>query len=368
MRVTLIIYAITAGGAERVMSIMANYWANTKWQVTLLSFDDGKTAPFYELDSRIVQVPLNIAGTSSSLIDAIIGNYQRVRALRSAIIDSQPDVIISFTPVTNILTLLAARSIKAPVVVGEHNYPPLDPIGKIWDWLRWKIYPQADRIVPITQRILDCFPDNLKSKSLVIPNPVLAANSESNSTLTLLKKPSLIAMGRFAEQKGFDLLLPAFAKLAEAYPDWNLTILGDGDLRPELETLRDRLGLQERVSLPGRVKNPYDFLKQADIFVMPSRHEGFPMSLCEAMACGLAVISTDCPSGPAEIIQEGVDGLLVPTEDVSALADAMERLISNEEERKSLAESSLAITQRFGLEKIMGIWETLIAQLTKKFI
>jgi GalNAc-alpha-(1->4)-GalNAc-alpha-(1->3)-diNAcBac-PP-undecaprenol alpha-1,4-N-acetyl-D-galactosaminyltransferase len=366
MRVTLIIYAMAAGGAERVMSIMANYWANTKWQVTLLSFDDGQTAPFYELDSRIVQVPLNIAGTSSSLIDAVVGNYRRVKALRAAIVDSRPDIIISFTPAINILTLLAARSLKAPIIVGEQNYPPLDPIGKIWDWLRWKIYPQADRIVSVTQKISDCFPDNLKSKSIVIPNLVLTPNSESTSTLTLLKKPSLIAMGRFAEQKGFDLLLPAFAKLAETYPDWNLTILGDGDLRPELENLRDRLGLQERVNLPGKVKNPYDFLKQADIFVMPSRYEGFPMALCEAMACGLPVISTDCPSGPAEIIQEGIDGLLVPTEDISALADAMERLISNEEERQTLAANSLEITKRFGLEKVMNMWETLIAQLTKK--
>jgi glycosyltransferase involved in cell wall biosynthesis len=147
-----------------------------------------------------------------------------------------------------------------------------------------------------------------------------------------------------------------------------LTILGEGELRTELESLRNSLGLSERVHLPGVVKNPYEVLLQADIFVMSSRFEGFGNVLIEAMACGVPVISTDCPSGPNEIIRDGVDGILVPNQDVDALAAAMDRLMSDEKERKRLSVGGIEAVERFSLEKIMGMWEKLLAQVVEERI
>lgn len=368
MRLTLIISSLSSGGAERVMSTMANYWATKGWEITLLTFVDSTTPPFYELDSRICHIPLGVAGESPNPIIAIWNNLKRIRTLRAAIGNSKPDAVISFMDTTNAIALLATRGLNVPVVVSERNDPARRRIGRIWEQVRQWTYPFADRIVVQTKRAQNYFSSNLQARACIIPNPVLLPPKEKERLDKLLGKRSLIAMGRFERQKGFDLLLQAFAKLKDLYPEWTLTILGEGTLRSDLESLCNQLGLIDRVHFPGRVKNPYKFLKQADLFVMSSRWEGFPNALCEAMACGLPVISTDCSSGPREIIRDGVDGILVPNEDVLELTAAMERLMSDEEERKRLAACAPEVTERFSLEKIMGMWEVVLKEVVVRCI
>ncbi|MEG3934344.1 glycosyltransferase family 4 protein [Microcoleus sp. T3_B1] len=366
MRCTLIIYSLTSGGAERVISNMANYWAAKGWEINLLTFDDDKKKPFYDLDSQISHIPLDIAGQSPNPIIGIWNNLTRIQPLRTAIIRSKPNVVISFMNQTNEIVLLATRWLNVPVVVSERNDPASQTTGKIWVKLRQWTYPFANRIVVQTKRAGDYFSSKLQERICVIPNPVLLPPDEKKISDKLLSDRSLIGIGRLEHQKGFDLLLEAMAKLKDGYPEWTLTILGEGELRPQLESLRNELGLGDRVHLLGRVTNPHEFLKQGDIFIMSSRFEGFPNALCEAMACGLPVISTDCPNGPREIIRDGVDGILVPNEDVSALAAAMERLMSDEKERQRLGDRAKEVTEKFGLEKVMLIWESLIHEVIKE--
>ena len=173
-------------------------------------------------------------------------------------------------------------------------------------------------------------------------------------------------MGRLTEQKGFDLLLTAFAKIALNHPNWQLLILGDGELRQQLEAQKDDLGLTNQVFFLGRVHNPFAILKHAKIFVMSSRFEGFPMAHGEAMTCGLPVIATDCPSGPGELIRDGIDGILVPNQDVKQLAIVMDNLMSDTIKRQYLAANTGAIIERFGLAKIMQDWENLITEVLAK--
>jgi GalNAc-alpha-(1->4)-GalNAc-alpha-(1->3)-diNAcBac-PP-undecaprenol alpha-1,4-N-acetyl-D-galactosaminyltransferase len=366
MRCTLIIHSLTSGGAERVISMMANYWANKGWQISLLTFDDGTEPPFYDLDSQISHIPLGIAGYSPNPIVGIWNNLTRIQELRTAIIKSKPNVVISFMHQANEIVLLATRWLSIPVIVSERNDPTSQTTGKIWKQLRQWTYPLANRIVVQTKRAGDYFSSKLQERIIIIPNPVLLPPDAKELSDRLLGERSLIAMGRLVPQKGFDLLLEAMAKLKDRYPKWTLTILGEGGLRSQLESLCNKLGLGDRVHLLGRVKNPYEFLKQADIFIMSSRFEGFPNALCEAMACGLPVISTDCPNGPGEIIRDGVDGILVPNEDISALATAMERLMYDETERRSLGDRAKEVIERFGLEKVMSIWESLINEVIKE--
>jgi glycosyltransferase involved in cell wall biosynthesis len=361
LRVTFVITNLDSGGAERVISIMANHWAQAGWPVTLLTFDEASAPPFYDLDSRIRLVPLGIYRASSNPAAAVASNLKRIKALRRAIRDSEPDVVISFLTFVNSLVLLATRGLGVPVVVSERNEPQMDPIGPAWKWLRRCTYSFATRLVTQTERGRESFPPAIQARTTVIPNPVPRFQPVDRATPSFtLARPALVSMGSFHPKKGFDLLLRAFARLKDRHPDWMLTIIGDGPLRTQIESLRDALGLKDRVHLPGRVKTPNHVLMQADLFVLSSRWEGWPMALAEAMACGLPVIATDCRTGPREMIHHGVDGLLVPPEDVDALEDAMDSLMADESKRKQLASRAVEVAERFEPHKVMGMWEELL--------
>lgn len=366
MRLALVIHSLTAGGAERVMTIMANYWADKNWNITLLTMDDGSVPPFYELDPRIKHIPLGLARNSTNFVSATWYNFRRIAILRKAIAQLAPHAVISFLDTTNVLTLLSTWSLNIPVIVDEQNHPAMYSIGRSWEKLRQLTYPRASRVVAVTARALSYFSSEIQARGDVIPNPAIAVNLDEESLMPELEKPFLIAIGRLEQQKGFDLLLHAFAQVAPDYPEWKLIILGEGSLRAELEFLAAQLELVERVDLRGVVKNPHGFLQQAEFFVMSSRYEGFPNALCEAMACGLPVISTDCLSGPREIIRDNIDGILVPTEDKQALATAIKRLMSDAVERQRLALRASEVTQRFSLEKVMQMWENLLEQVVAK--
>lgn len=256
-----------------------------------------------------------------------------------------------------------------PVIVSERNYPAGEPVKLAWDRMRRLAYRYVDRLVVQTERSKECFSPRVQAKTAVIPNPVSPENSEeANLQEVTLGRPSIVAMGSFYPKKGFDLLLKAFALIGERHPHWSVTILGDGPLRPSLESLRDELGLQERVHLPGRVKTTNQVLAQADLFVMPSRWEGWSMALTEAMSCGVAVIATDCYCGPRELICDGVDGVLVPPENVEALAAAMDELMSNEQERNHLACRAVEVRERLSLDKVMGMWEEMLREVVPNAI
>jgi GalNAc-alpha-(1->4)-GalNAc-alpha-(1->3)-diNAcBac-PP-undecaprenol alpha-1,4-N-acetyl-D-galactosaminyltransferase len=356
MRITLVISDLQCGGAQRVMSIMANYWAAKPWDVTLLTLERS-TEAFYELDRRIKFIQLNLSGDSVGLRARLQNNLRRIRVLRRAIRDSDPEAVISFMNTMNVITLLATRGLSVPVIVSERTDPTMSAIGRVWEQLRFWTYPLADKLVVQNRGALSYFPSKIRSRTRIIPNPVLPPPTANQPSPDGRHYKQLVSMGRLNHVKGFDLLIRAFADLKEHQRDWTLLIFGEGPARAELESLRSNLGLDNRVMLPGRIRNVHEVLQQADLFVMPSRYEGFPNALCEAMACGLPVICTDCPSGPREIIRHGIDGFLVANENIEALTSTMDHLMGSEAERNRLARRAPEVKQRFSLASIMQMWE-----------
>ncbi len=372
MRITFVISSLSSGGAERVMSIMANYWVEKGWKITMITLD-ATASDFYTLHPNVKRVALGLMGDSYNPWVAIRNNIIRLIKLRREIKSSKPDIVISFVDRMNIMTLLATRGLGLKVAISERTDPACHDCGRIWSLLRNLTYPWADAIVVQSDKVRQWIEKIVKKgTTFVIPNPISNVNEKTNPEQSdtafrgnTKSKQIIVAIGRLCSEKGFDLLLNAFAMITQSHHNWRLFIFGDGEDRDTLTQLANKLEIAKLVSLPGRIKDPMQFLRKADIFVLSSRYEGFPNALLEAMGCGLPVISFDCPSGPREIIRDGIDGLLVPPEDVNALATAMSHLITDSALRKRLAARAPEVLERFGMEKIMGMWEKLLAGCVK---
>lgn len=363
LRLTLVIHGMSAGGAERVMKVLADGWAGRGEAVTLITLDT-VASDFYCCDPRVARVGLGVKAESAGPLSALTNNLGRVAALRRAIVASRPQVIISFTDTNNVLTLLAARGLAAPVIVCEHIDPFRHGIGLIWGALRRLTYPRAGAVVGVTRAAEDFARRFVRQRPVVtLPNPIEPPPPPADLPWLWPQGPALIAMGRLTPQKNFALLIRTFALAQAACPGWRLVILGEGPLRPELEALAAELGLAQRVHLVGQVADPFTHLRRADVFVMSSDYEGFPMSLLEAMSCGLPVVGTDCCTGMREIVRPGVDGLLVPVGDQAALAQVLTGLMQDPARRADLAAAAPAVCARFGLERILGLWDELFARV-----
>src|SRR6185369_16170488 len=203
-----------------------------------------------------------------------------------------PDAVISFIDKVNILTLLATRGLRLRVIVSERTDPASHDIGKWWSRLRRMTYPWAGAVVGQSGTVCRWLEQFVDNKNLhVIPNAVQRLSEGVDHPVDLRDLSGgldptaniIIAMGRLGKEKGFDLLITAFARIAPLHPDWHVVILGEGEQRSLLLQLAQELELHDRVHLPGRVKSPLPYLRQAQLFVLPSRFEGFPNALCEAM-------------------------------------------------------------------------------------
>lgn len=359
LHVLLFLLALGPGGAERLAATAANHWARLGVRVTLVTYSD--EAPFYGLDPRVEHRPLGLVMDSPSAVAGLRNNARRLRAVRRVVREVRPDVVLSYMDRENVTAVLATRGLGVPVAGYVVSDPAHTDLGRAWSLLRRLVYPRLDLLVVQTERARDFFPRSVRKHAVVLPNPV--PDPPGSGAGDELPRPCLITVGRLVEVKDHELMLRAFARVAPGRSDWSLVIVGEGALRGRLEERVRGLGLEGRVLLPGLYPDPYRALRQAEAFVLSSRREGFPMAVCEAMSCGLPVVSVDCPSGPRELIRDGVDGLLVPR-DEEALADAMARLMDDPDLRRRLGERAPEVLERYGAGAVLARLRTELERIT----
>lgn len=360
---TIVISNLNCGGAQRVATMMANHWTELGCEVSILTLAGGESTPFFPLHPDVRLIHLGKTGHSASMYQAITSNVARFDALRKALREVHPDVVISFLDTTNVLTLLASIGLGMKVAVTERTNPAAHRIGKIWEALRRWTYPHAAAIGVQTEGAKQYFPAALHNRIQVIKNPVLPPQPlQRPDDLT---GPSVLAVGRLSEEKRFDLLIRVFSRLHASHPDWHLTILGDGGLRNTLIDLINKLEMDEYIHLPG-FREAAAHLEHADLFALTSLYEGFPNALLEALSLGVPVVTFDCPYGPAEILSSVPGGILVENGNEAALERALAELMDDGERRRALGELGRRVNTIFSIEAVMADWEAMITEATER--
>lgn len=367
MNLVLVISSLGGGGAERVLSTLANAWASRGDSVALITIGN-QDGDVYPLAPAVRRIGLDLLRPSHNLLAAFRNNIQRRRALRRIIREVSPDLVLSFMTETNILTVWAVARLRIPVVVAERTSVANHPPRGIRRPFYRPAYRRADVVVAQTEAVARWLETRLGARVRVIPNPVTGRQLVPASSRNRDEQPSregrssLIAMGRLHREKGFDLLIEAFAGVAGRFPEWDLVVLGEGSEQENLQRLAAKLGISDRVRMPGFQRNPDVALGRADAFVLSSRYEGMPNALMEAMACGLPCVSFDCPSGPGELIENEINGLLVPAGDVAGLAEALGRIMADPRLRERLGEAARSISARYGLDAVLPQWDAVFVE------
>lgn len=361
-RILLVCASLSSGGAERQLAELANYWCARGIRVTVATYSGGGSPDFYHLAPAVRRMRLadSSSGETPSALRLLLN---RIRDLRRLIQTDSPDVVLSFITETNVITLLAGLGSDTRIVVSERAHPAYDTsVRPVWRWLRRVTYRRAACVVVQTQATGYWVRQRWRVDTRVIPNLLRELPSAG-----VMREPLILAVGRLQPQKGFDLLLRAFARLQGDFPLWTVTILGEGPERQALQRLCTDLGVSDRVQLPGVSGEVEAWMARAGLVVQPSRFEGFPNVVMEAMGLGAPVISANCPAGPADLIEDGVNGRLVPVEDVVALENAMRELMGDSAARERLGTAATHVRRRFNADTVMAMWkETLFGSMGAK--
>jgi glycosyltransferase involved in cell wall biosynthesis len=352
-------------GMERVLADKANWLVRNGYEVTILTTEQKGRPYAFPLDDRIRMVDLGIGyedNNGGSLLDKVLHypSKQRLhrRRLGHILKEIRPDITVSmFCNEVNLLPRIKDGSRKV-LEVHFSRFKRLQyrrtGLWGLVDRYRSRqderLATRYDRFVVLTEA------DKLNWGKVhdvsVILNPICFHPSVGNT----LDAKTVLAVGRLAYQKGFDRLLEAWGKIAARAQGWTLVFAGDGELREELEAQTARLGIEDRVRFAGNVKDMVSCYADASVVALTSHYEGLPMVLLESQAFGIPAVSFDCPCGPSEVIRDGENGFLVPEGDVDAFAEALLRVIKNDEDRARMGKNALRDARRWDIETIMPQW------------
>jgi len=351
MKIGLITHDLVLGGMQRATVNLVSQWLARGHEVTLVLTD--ASPRFYAPPTGVRVIELGLPSSYVLSWRRVPAFIRSMRAMRLAFNALEVDVAVVFTPeLWSHIALLPGRR-QTPAImsmrVDPHTFPPYRNIGEA---LSRFAEPRADAVVALTDNARQYYLKRTRAPIHVIPNIVLP-----NAGATRLRGGRhIVSTGRLEKIKGYEALIRAFAKVHAAMPDSRLTIVGEGRDRDNLEALITSLGLSQSISLPGSTTDVGPALADADLFVLSSRSEAFSNALIEAMAAGLPIIATDC-AGPLAVLTPGRNGLIVPIENVDALAGAMLLVLSDVALRRRLSESALETVSRYHPDRIMPLWD-----------
>lgn len=365
MKIAFMYGNMQRGGAQRVISCLASYCAGLGDAVTILTLDGGGSD--YELDPGVRVLGLNVAGDSANKLDSAMRFLTTERKLRAWMKAEAPDAVLAFSSKLTMQLLLARAHGGPALICSERANPAFRAESAATRMERWML-KKADGFIFQTQRVSMLFPPEMRERGTVIHNGLFSPDiPETITAFAQRRQKEICAVGRLENgQKAYDVMLDAFALFREKHPGYMLHIYGSGDSEGAIRTQAAALGLADSVMLHGNLPHVIQEIRDMGMFVMTSRFEGMPNALIEAMACGLPCVCTDCDFGPAELIEDGESGLLVPVDDVAAIAAAMGRIAGDAALAEKFSRGALEIRHSHGREAICGQYRDYILQIMKQ--
>lgn len=381
MRITYIVkYIAQLGGLDRVLTFKMNWLATHGHEVSLITYEQQGHDFSFALDGSIRHEDINVKlwkKQGSNVVRRTLSYLQLRRQFRRRMTEAvgrmNPDVLVTLTDSYQVLDILLSIPTHAVRIVESHversafmkvndfrGRHLLQAFARLYDRHLAHSIRTADALVLLTRQDAGQWAE--MARRVVIPNPLTVQPSRFSDATT----HRVIAAGRLEAQKGFDLLVEAWSRVHAAASDWQLHIYGNGPDREALQRQIDQVGLTDSVTLYPATPDIFDRYAESSIYVLSSRYEGYGLVLAEAMSCGVPCVSFNCPYGPADIIRNGEDGILVPNGDVQALADGLLTYIRDVARRQHDGQLARQNIQRFSADYIMGQWELLFKTLRKQ--
>lgn len=358
-RIGFLIPSLSPGGAERVIVSLANKFS-CRYDVFLIVFYKSETV--YSLNENVVLIFLEQEYTPSiSFFSAIKNNTRYLKKIIKIVKNYHINLLVGFTTNVNILTVIASIWLRIPNIISERNNPEVYIPNALWKFLRNLLYPFTNLLIVQTEFIKEFY------KRIISENKIeIVSNPLNESSLSLRKEYCnrenvILTVGRLDANKNQKLLIEAFANLK--LKNWRLVLAGDGILREEYQKITDSLRIANQVDFVGNVSSVWEYYNEAKIFVFTSQSEGFPNALLEAMSFGLPCISTDCPSGPSEIIKNNENGFLIEMNNIEQLENRLISLINSPKLRSQFSVNALSSVERYRMDVIYLQWESLMIKL-----
>lgn len=338
--------SMARGGAERVISILSDHYASNGWNTKILMLLHDRIE--YEVHKDIEIVDFSRSKKSK------FNTLRLIKETRNYIKKLNPDVVVAFMGQISLVTWAACIGLKTKLIVSERIDPSQVNRNFIIRKFINRAYSKSDLTVLQTKRAWNYFPKKVQKNSVIIGNPI-SVKAYAKDTY----EKRFVTAGRLTNQKNHKMLINAFKSIHDKYPEYSLTIYGDGPLRDELTKQIAELGLNRAVNLPGNVPDIHEQISDSYAFVLSSDFEGLSNALLEAMMMGLPCISTNC-AGSDEVIENNKNGLIVPCADTEALTNAMLSLVENSDFRNSIASEAKKSAEKFKTENIIEEWKKAI--------